>query len=140
MDARRIFRRCPRDGSLFGMDRIWDRIWIRGLCCRTFVGVEEWEQRDRQEVRLDIDLEADLAGAGQTDRIEETVNYRSVSKMTLALVEEGRFQLVERLAEDVAAMILAEFPGVRTVRLQVEKPGALRFAESVGVSIKRRRS
>ena len=114
-----------------------DRIWIRGLTCRTYVGVEDWEQRDRQEVRLDIELGADLHDAGASDRIEQTVNYRSVSKMTLALVEEGRFQLVERLAEEVAAMILAEFPGVRTVRLRVEKPGALRFAESVGVSIER---
>ena len=48
-----------------------DRIWIRGLTCRTYVGVEEWEQRDRQEVRLDIELESDLHGAGASDRIED---------------------------------------------------------------------
>ena len=117
-----------------------DRIWIRGIRCRTFIGVEEWEQRDRQEIRIDIEMESDLAAAGRSDRIEETINYRSVSKKTLSLVEDGRFQLVERLAEEIAAMILSEFPGVRTVRLRIEKPGALRFAESVGVIIERSRS
>jgi len=116
-----------------------DCIQIRGLRCRTYVGIEDWEQRDRQEVRIDIELRADLSAAGASDRIESTVNYRSVSKRTLALVEGGRFQLVERLAESVARMVLEEFPAVQAVRLRVEKPGALRFAESVGVSIERSR-
>jgi len=117
-----------------------DRIWIRGLRCRTYVGIEDWEQRDRQEVRIDLELEADLAGAGASDRIESTVNYRSVAKRTLALVEEGRFQLVEKLAESIAGMVLGEFPSVATVRVRVEKPGALRFAESVAVWIERGRA
>jgi FolB domain-containing protein len=116
-----------------------DRIWIRGLRCRAFVGIEDWEQRDRQEIRIDIELFTDIGEAGRSDRIEQTVNYRRVSKATLALVEGERFQLVERLAESVAAMILKEFASVRRVRLSVEKPGALRFAESVGVRIERGR-
>jgi FolB domain-containing protein len=116
-----------------------DCIWIEGLTGRTFVGVEDWEQRDRQEVRIRIRLTADLNAAGQSDRLEDTVNYRSVAKRTLALVEGSRFNLVEHLADSVASMILAEFPRVVSVSLRVEKPGALRFAESVGVEVERRR-
>ena len=116
-----------------------DRIWIEGLTGRTYVGVEDWEQRDRQEVRIRIGLTADLSRAGRSDDIEDTVNYRTVAKRTLALVEDHRYQLVEHLAERVAGMILESFPLVESVRLHVEKPGALRFAESVGVEIERRR-
>jgi FolB domain-containing protein len=116
-----------------------DRIWIRALRCRTYVGIEDWEQRDRQEILIDLELETDLSSAGASDRIESTVNYRSVSKRTLAMVEEGRFQLVEKLAQSIATMVLDSFASVEAVRVRVEKPGALRFAESVGVSIERRR-
>lgn len=116
-----------------------DCIWIEGLTGRAFVGVEDWEQRNRQEVRIRIRLTADLCAAGKSDHLDDTVNYRSVAKRTLALVEGARFNLVEHLAETVADMILAEFPRVVVVNLRVEKPGALRFAESVGVEIERRR-
>ncbi|MEM8885827.1 MAG: dihydroneopterin aldolase [Planctomycetota bacterium] len=116
-----------------------DRIWIRGLTCRTYIGVEDWEQRERQEVRIDIEIETRTGPAGETDHIDDTVNYRTVSKRTLALVEENRFALVEKLAEQVCGMILREFPGADAVTLTVAKPGALRFADSVGVRIVRRR-
>ena len=116
-----------------------DRIHISDLHCRTFVGIEEWEQRDRQELHLDLELEVDLAHACETDRIEDTVNYRSVTKRVLGLVEGQRFALVEHLAGRVAAMVLEEFSAVQAVRIRVEKPGALRFAKSVGVEIRRAR-
>lgn len=116
-----------------------DCIWIEGLTGRTFVGVEDWEQRDRQEVRIRIRLTADLDAAGRSDLLKDTVNYRSVAKRTLAIVEGERFNLLEHLADTVASMILAEFPRVVAVQLRVEKPGALRFAESVGVEIERHR-
>jgi len=117
-----------------------DRILITDLHCRTFIGIEDWEQRERQEVHLDLELEADLTRAARTDRIEDTVNYRSVTKRVLALVEERRFALVEHLVGRVAAMVLEEFPKVQAVRIRAEKPGALRFAKSVGVEIRRARA
>jgi len=123
-------------GKLCGMA---DRIHITDIHCRTYVGIEEWEQRERQEIHLDIELEADLERAVQSDRIEDTVNYRSVTKRVLGLVEEERFALVEHLAGRVAAMVLEEFPTVQAIRIRVEKPGALRFAKSVGVEIRRER-
>ena len=116
-----------------------DRIHITDLHCRTYVGIEEWEQRERQEVHLDLQLEADLESASRTDRIEDTVNYRSVTKAVLKLVEEERFALVEHLAGRVVALILEGFTDVQAVRIRVEKPGALRFAKSVGVEIRRAR-
>ncbi|MHC4953752.1 MAG: dihydroneopterin aldolase [Planctomycetota bacterium] len=117
-----------------------DRIRITDLHCRTFIGIEDWEQKDRQEVRLDLEIEADLTRAAASDRIEDTVNYRSITKRVLALVEGERYGLVERLAGAVASMVLEEFDGVTAITVRVEKPGALRFARSVGVEIRRERS
>ena len=116
-----------------------DRIRISHLHCRTIIGIEEWEQRERQDVVIDLTLEVDLGAAAKSDRVEDTVNYRSVSKRIIALVEEERFALVERLAGRIAALVLDEFPRVDAITVRAEKPGALRFARSVGVDIRRSR-
>ena len=116
-----------------------DRIRISQLHCRTFIGIEEWEQRERQDVVIDLTLEVDLARAAASDSVEDTVNYRNVAKRIIALVEDERFALVERLAGRIAALVLQEFERVDAITVRAEKPGALRFASSVGVEIRRGR-
>jgi len=115
-----------------------DRILIRDLRARCIIGVNAEERRDKQDVAVNLTLFADLAKAGASDRIEDSTDYRTVKKRVLALVEESRFRLVEALAEAIAQTCL-EDPRVLQVRVQVEKPSALRFARSVGVRILRRR-
>lgn len=115
-----------------------DRILIRDLLVRGVVGVNEWERRVRQDILINIDLYADLAPAGSSDDIDQTVNYKDISKAVIELVEESRRFTVEALAADIAAICLG-FPQTTSVRVQVEKPGALRFARSVGVEIQRTR-
>ena len=113
-----------------------DRIFIRDLLVRGIVGVNEDERRTRQDILVNADLWVDTRAAGRSDDLQQTVNYRSVAKRFVEHIENGRPLLVERLAEELARIVLAEFEVAR-VRLRVEKPGALRFARSVGVEIER---
>jgi len=113
-----------------------DTIRIQGLEVGTVIGVNDWERRFRQTVVLDLDIGVDAARAAASDRIEDTLNYRDVSHRVRDFVAEAGVQLVETLAERVAALIMGEF-GVPWVRVEVRKPGALRGAREVGVVIER---
>ncbi len=115
-----------------------DRIRIEDLLLRCIIGVNEWEREQKQDVLLTITLTTDTRAAGRSDRIEDTVNYRSLTKRIIEQVEASQFLLVEALAESVAALCLND-PKVAAVEVRVEKPGALRFARSVGVTVTRAR-
>ena len=116
-----------------------DRIQIQDLLLRTIIGINEEERRNRQDVLINITLHADTRAAGASDDIEDAVNYRTIAKCVIKLVEDSSFYLVEKMAAEIAAVCL-EDPRVEAVDVQVEKPGALRFARSVGVEIHRTRS
>lgn len=116
-----------------------DTIRIQGLLVRCIVGVYEEERKKQQDIILHIALHADLRTPCGNDRIEDTVDYKSVKKAVFHLVENSSFFLIERLAEAVAQCCL-EHSRVRRVEVQVEKPGALRFAQSVSVEIVRERN
>ncbi len=113
-----------------------DRIQIKDLLLRTIVGINEDERRNPQDVLINIVLHADTHAAGATDSIEDAVNYRTITKRVIALVEHSRFYLVEKMAAEIATICL-EDPRVERATVRVEKPGALRFARSVGVEIER---
>ncbi len=113
-----------------------DCVEIKGLLVRAIIGINEWERRDRQDVVIDICMFTDTRPAGRSDDIADALNYRSVAKRIIALAEASQFFLVERLAEEIARICVQEF-GVPKVRVSVEKPGAVRFSRSVGVTIER---
>lgn len=92
-----------------------------------------------QKVRVDLEMEADCRAAGLADEFSGTLDYRAVAKRVQSLVEGSSFQLVEALAESIAATILQDFPKASSVTVRVAKPGAVRWAESVGVEILRER-
>ena len=115
-----------------------DRILIRDLLVRCIIGVREEERRQKQDVIINLSLRVDLRAAGRSDRLDDSVDYSGLKKKILAHVEESRYQLIEALAEAIAGVCLRE-PAVRLVKVRVEKPGALRFARSVGVQIVRRK-
>lgn len=116
-----------------------DEIHIQDLLLRTIVGINPEERTKRQEVLLNIWLETDVRRAAESDDIAHAVNYRTIAKEVIRLVEGSRFHLVERLASEVARLCL-QHPGVERVRVRLEKPGALRFARSVGVTLERSRA
>ncbi|GMU52290.1 MAG: hypothetical protein AMXMBFR33_14360 [Candidatus Xenobia bacterium] len=116
-----------------------DQIVIRGLKADCIIGLADWERMVRQTVSLDLWLDCQVGLAAQHDKVVEGVlNTRSLSKRVQAFIADSEFQLIETLAERLAALILREFP-VQRVRLQLAKPGALRGAESVAVRIVRPR-
>jgi dihydroneopterin aldolase/D-erythro-7,8-dihydroneopterin triphosphate epimerase len=115
-----------------------DRIVIRDLLLRCVIGTNAWEREVKQDVVLTVVLYADLGRAGATDDLADTVNYRSVAKRIIEHVEASHYHLVEALAEHVAQLCLAE-PRVARAEVTVEKPGAVRFARSVGVTVVRER-
>ncbi len=114
-----------------------DRIEIKDLLLRGIVGINDWERENPQDILINLTLFADLVRAGASDAIEDTVNYRTITKQIIDLVEHSARYTVEALAADIARLCLSA-PGVERVRVRVEKPGALRFARSVGVEIERR--
>lgn len=113
-----------------------DLIYIRNLRIDCVIGVFEWERRVRQTVAIDLDLAADIAHAAHTDRLDDTLDYKAISKRLVDLVGQSQFQLVETLAETVAQTVLREFR-VPWVRVRINKRGALRHATDVGVVIER---
>ncbi len=114
-----------------------DRIEIKDLLLRGIIGINDWERQKEQDILINITLYADLHPAGHSDDIADTVNYRAVTKRVIQQVESSQRFTVEALAEDIARLCLEE-DGVLRARVRVEKPGALRFARSVGVEIERR--
>jgi dihydroneopterin aldolase/2-amino-4-hydroxy-6-hydroxymethyldihydropteridine diphosphokinase len=116
-----------------------DQIQIEDLLLRAIVGINDEERRNRQDVLINITLHADTRAAGQSDDIADAVNYRTLTKRIIVLVENSQFYLVEKLAAEIAALCLDD-PRVERADVRVEKPGALRFARSVGVEIQRTRA
>lgn len=83
-------------------------------------------------------MATDARQAARSDDIQDAVDYAAAARRVAALTVEGRFRLVETLAEHIAQLLLHEFP-IQRVRVEVEKPAAVPEADSVGVSIERRR-
>lgn len=113
-----------------------DKTIIKNLVVRGIIGIEDWERKKPQEILINIVLYSDQRKAAESDDIEYCVNYRKVAKMACAHAETAKRLTVEALAADIAKMCLEE-PHVQKVVVRVEKPGAVRFAESVGVEIER---
>lgn len=113
-----------------------DKIFLDELKVDTIIGIWEWERRIRQTVVIDIEMSANIARAAATDDVADTLNYKSVAKRVQGFVADSSFQLVETLAERIAAIIREEFD-VAWVRVRVNKPGAIRGSKAVGVLIER---
>ncbi|MDQ7004938.1 MAG: dihydroneopterin aldolase [Ghiorsea sp.] len=113
-----------------------DLVLIEGLEVRTVIGIYDWEREIRQTVRLDLEMAWDISKAGKSDNIEDTLDYKSVSKRLIDFVEGSEFGLIESLAEHCAKIILDEFK-VPWLRLKMSKPGAVRGSENVAVLIER---
>lgn len=115
-----------------------DQIFIKDLLIRGVIGISEREREQPQDILVNVVIFSDIHHAGETDNVEDSVNYRTVAKKILAHVEKVQRYTVEALATDIATLVLNE-PHVDSVRVRVEKPGAVRFSKSVGVEIERRK-
>ncbi|MCU0856981.1 MAG: dihydroneopterin aldolase [Pontiellaceae bacterium] len=116
-----------------------DRIHIRDLALRCIIGLYPEERTNKQDVLINITLETDLRAAGNSDALENTVDYKTIKLGILDFAENSRFKLIESLAEGIAAICLKE-QRIQSVTVTIDKPGALRFCRSVAVEITRNRT
>jgi len=116
-----------------------DKIFLKELTTETVIGIFDWERGVKQTVAIDLEMSADIRRAARTDSIDDTLNYKAVAKRLLAFIQDSRFQLVETLAEEIARLVLREFP-VEWVKVTLHKPGAIRHSKDVGVMIERQRA
>ena len=113
-----------------------DQIHIRDLKLRCILGVYDEERREKQDVVINITMFGDFSKACASDNLEDAVDYKAIKKKILALVENSKCFLVERLAESIAQVCLKP-DSIQQARVTVDKPGALRFAQSVALDITR---
>ena len=119
--------------------RTEDRIFLRGLKGQCIIGFIDWERQVPQTVVLDLELPCNCTRAALNDAVADTVDYKQVAKRVLAFVAESKFLLIETLAHRLALLLLREF-SLEWIRIDVNKPGAIRHSRDVGVSILRRRA
>ena len=108
-------------------------IRIKNLRLQAIVGVDDWEREKAQDVIVNVSMAVDACSAVRNDDIEGTVDYRSLVDRIEREVEHSSFQLLEKLADRILQIIMAE-PRVRSATVEVEKPGALSLVDAVSVS------
>lgn len=116
-----------------------DWIHLRHIRFRCILGVYPHEQETERDVVVEVSLGMDMTAAARSDELRDALNYEQVEEACIRVAQEGRFRLLEALADALAAACLA-FPGVQEVRLTVDKPGALPHTDSVAVEVCRRRA
>jgi len=113
-----------------------DIVFIKELCIETVIGVYDWERKIKQIICIDLELGTDISTASSSDNIDNTVDYKAVTKRLKSFIGESEFQLVEALAEESVKIILEEFQ-VKHVKARFSKPGAVNGSKEVGVMIER---
>ncbi len=114
-----------------------DKIIIKNLLLRGILGINPEERIKRQDILINVTLFTNIKKAALSDDADHAINYKTVKGKIIDHVEASSDFLIEKLVNDLAKMLLVEFSGIEKVILRVEKPGALRFAESVGIEIER---
>ncbi len=115
-----------------------DKVFIKNILARGIIGIHEWERDKPQDILINLDLYTEIRAQTASDNISESVDYSRVTKKVIKHAETAMRFTVEALAEDIAQLCL-EDPRVLKVTVRVEKPGAVRFSQSVGVEIERSR-
>ncbi|MBH3338880.1 dihydroneopterin triphosphate 2'-epimerase [Pseudomonas mendocina] len=110
------------------------RIRVKDLRLRTYIGIKEEEINNKQDVLINLTILYPAVDAVQVNDIEHALNYRTITKAIIAHVEGNRFALLERLTQEILDLVMAH-QAVRYAEVEVDKPHALRFAESVSITL-----
>ena len=113
-----------------------DIIFLGGLEATTIIGIYDWERETKQTLVFDIEMAFDIKKAAETDDIQHTLDYKTVSERVVSFVEHSEFYLVEKLIEEVAQIILTEF-NTPWIKISLNKRGAISRAKDVGIIIER---
>ena len=115
-----------------------DKVFIKDLLVRGIIGIRDWEREKEQDILINVTVYTDTIRAAETDDISDCVDYSVLAKKIQQHAETAKRLTVEALANDLAKLCL-DTPLVRKAVVRVEKPGAVRFAKSVGVEVERKR-
>ena len=113
-----------------------DIIYLHGLKCECTIGVWEWEKAITQTLTIDIDVATDISNAAANDDLHDALDYQAISERVQSFAKENPVELIETLAERIAALVLSEF-GAPWVRIKLDKGQAVKGAKNVGVVIER---
>ncbi|MCV2883849.1 dihydroneopterin triphosphate 2'-epimerase [Aestuariibacter sp. AA17] len=109
-------------------------IRIKNLRLRTYIGIKDDEIQNKQDVVINVKIEYDATRATDSDEMDDALNYKTITKRIIKLVEDNRFSLLEKLTSDILA-IASEHSWVIYAEAEVDKPHALRFADSVSLCL-----
>ena len=107
---------------------------IQNLRLRTYIGFNPEEMEKQQDIVINIQIRYEISDEVLQDRVEDALNYKTVTKKVISHVEQGRFLLLEKLVAEILA-ISCEHPSVNHAQVTVDKPHALRFADSVSLTL-----
>ncbi|MCK5014225.1 MAG: dihydroneopterin aldolase [Candidatus Omnitrophica bacterium] len=113
-------------------------IRITNLKLRAVIGTNDWERDCKQDVLINVEIGFDASKASESDQIKDTIDYKALTKRIIQVVEPSNFFLLEKLAKRVLNIIM-ENPLVKKATVRIDKPLALRFADSVSVELNERR-
>ena len=114
-------------------------ISIKNLRLRTFIGFNPEEKEKQQDIVINVEMSYDALAAAQTDNVKSALDYKVITKAIIQYVEGNRFQLLEKLVGDVLN-ICCESDAVEHACVTIDKPHALRFADSVALSMSYQKS
>lgn len=116
------------------MDLNHATIRIKNLRLRTYIGIKDDEIKNKQDVVVNVKIHYNAESASDSDNMDDALNYKTITKAIIKLVEDNRFYLLEKLTADILA-IAAEHSWVTYAEVEVDKPHALRFADSVSLTL-----
>ncbi len=111
-------------------------IRIKNLRLRTFIGINKEEIEKKQDVIINIQIKFDANNAVNSTDISTTLNYKTITKEVIKFVEETHFALLEKMTNDVLNKVM-DHPEVLWAEVEIDKPHALRFSDSVSISLSR---
>ncbi|MBK1886547.1 MULTISPECIES: dihydroneopterin triphosphate 2'-epimerase [Marinobacter] len=114
------------------------RIQIKNLLLRAYIGIKEEEINNQQDVIINVCLTYDATEAISRNEIAAALNYRTITKQIIGHVNGNRFALLERLTHEVLNIVM-EHSAVQWAQVEIDKPHALRYTESVSVCLEAHR-
>ncbi|WP_152205620.1 dihydroneopterin triphosphate 2'-epimerase [Marinobacter changyiensis] len=115
------------------------KVRIKDLLLRTYIGIKEEEINNLQDVVINVCLTYDATAALDNNAIASALNYRTITKQIIHHIDGNRFALLERMTHEVLSIVM-EHTAVQWAKVEIDKPHALRYAESVSVSLEAHRT
>lgn len=108
-------------------------IRIKNLRLRTIIGINQWERKEKQDVVINVEIHYDGTRAAETDDIRDTIDYKKIVKEIISEVSQTHYYLLDRLADHILKLIMSK-KRVESAVVEIDKPHALRFSDSVSIS------